>query len=297
MARQNRKTLKNCFMQGSLPTEANFADLVDSTLNMEDDGFSRSPEYGVEIKLRGGKRRLMSFFENPQRNPDWAISSKPGDANLSFVRPGAAGKDAEALRLREVQRKPASGYLTLPAEPQSSKVPSGAAGNVKKEGEKTYDFQLEVEGTMRSTGRLGFEGRVKADGQPHDITNVLEGCHALEVIAGVGVRKTGRYGLLHAFALNTCNPTGWYLSFLNLNRRIRLHEAWYLSRADRLKLAWVQVKDPDNQHLYKLQLRSVRNWETETDIEIRYSITELWFDPFMDNANPNPSAPSGPANG
>jgi hypothetical protein len=289
MARQNRKTLKNYFMQGSLPTEANFADLIDSTLNMEDDGFSRSPEYGVEIKLRG--RRLMSFFENPQKNPDWAIRSASGDANLNFVRPGAGGKDAEALRLRELRRKPTSDYLTVPPEPPQSKAPSGAAGNAK-EGEKTYDYQLEVEGTMRSTGRLGFEGRVKADGKPHDITNVLEGCHALEVIAGVGVRKTGRYGLLHAFALNTCNPTGWYLSFLNLNKRIRPHEAWYLSRADRLKLAWVQVDNPDNRHLYKLQLRSVRNWGS--DIEIRYSITELWFDPFMDNASPYPS---GPANG
>jgi hypothetical protein len=283
MPKRNRKTLKQFFEKGKLPTESNFADLVDSTLNMEDDGFSRTPENGVEIRLRGAAQRLMSFFDDPQKQePDWAITSKPGAANLNFAR--ADANDTEAVSLRELPRRPTRDYLTPIPESQSSNAPAGTAGGAPTDGRKANDYQLEVRGSIRSTGRVGFERRVKADGRPHDITNVLEGCHALEVIAGVGIRKTGRYGLLHAFALNTCNPTGWYLSFLNLNRRIRQHQAWYLSRGDRLKLAWVQVPNLDNPHLYKLQLKSVRDWGA--DIEIRYSITELWFDPFMNNAMP-----------
>lgn len=40
MAQQNRVNLKSYFLTGSKPTQSNFADLVDSTINITDDGIS-----------------------------------------------------------------------------------------------------------------------------------------------------------------------------------------------------------------------------------------------------------------
>ena len=37
MSSKNRETLKNYFAEGQLPTEAHFADLIDSMLNMTDE--------------------------------------------------------------------------------------------------------------------------------------------------------------------------------------------------------------------------------------------------------------------
>jgi hypothetical protein len=147
MPKQNRKTLRHFFEKGKLPTESNFADLVDSTLNMEDDGFSRTPENGVEIRLRGVTRRLLSFFDDPQKQkPDWAITSNPGAPNLNIARAGVT--DTDALRLRELQRSPIQDYLTPLPESPSGNGSSGAIASAPAGAARTNDYQLEVRGSI-----------------------------------------------------------------------------------------------------------------------------------------------------
>lgn len=68
---------------------------------------------------------------------------------------------------------------------------------------------LDVNGTIASQGRMGsviMDTPVPADGEWHDITPELEGCHMFEVVAGIGIRYSGRYALVHAIAINTCAP-------------------------------------------------------------------------------------------
>jgi len=80
----NRETLKNFFRQGSLPTEEHFGDLIDSTLNIIDDGFSQSADNGIEITRLGTKQRLISFFSQPEEQPDWSIGCDPDTKSLHF---------------------------------------------------------------------------------------------------------------------------------------------------------------------------------------------------------------------
>ena len=51
MAILNRITLKNFFRKGSVPTETNFADLIDSSINIVEDGIGRSIDDGFRIRL------------------------------------------------------------------------------------------------------------------------------------------------------------------------------------------------------------------------------------------------------
>ena len=49
MALINRETLKNYFKKGGFATEKHFVDLIDSSLNVVDDGIAIKPEYGLKI--------------------------------------------------------------------------------------------------------------------------------------------------------------------------------------------------------------------------------------------------------
>jgi hypothetical protein len=278
MPQQNRRTLKNYFLQGLRPSESNFADLVDSTLNMKDDGFSRSPVNGVEISLVGDQKRLMSFFrarrqDSQTDNPDWAIASDSKQNSVHFVSTSGQGSAAE------------TGQNGRATEVEVLSLTSG--GNVGIH-VASPAFRLDVDGAVRATGRAGRQGRVPADGEYHDIVpDWLDGCHAFEVMAGTGLagQKRGRYALVHAFAMNTFNPTGFFFNFLRRKNRIQCQYAWYLSRGDRLKLRWVEEKSANNTdtHRYKLQLKSITDYGY--GIEIQYWISELWFDTYMNGSS------------
>jgi hypothetical protein len=43
MTTRNRDTLKQFFQEGRLPTSDHFGDLIDSMLNMSDEGFRKTP--------------------------------------------------------------------------------------------------------------------------------------------------------------------------------------------------------------------------------------------------------------
>jgi hypothetical protein len=276
MARRNRKTLKNYFALGALPTQSHFEDLVDSTLNIMEDGFSRSAANGIEISLVGEQSRLLSFFCDAQQmeKPDWSITCELQSGNLNFVQiAGQTAEDASSSAQDKVDsdQETENPLLTLTEEGRVGIKSTSPA------------FDLDVNGTIRSTGRFGRSGVVPADGEWHAITPKLDGCHALEIIAGVGLsgKKKGRYAFLHAIAMNTYNPTGWFFNFLNQKKKIRCTHAWYLSRADRMKLRWVKV-DAELSHAYQLELKTLTSYGDE--INIQFSVTELWSDWSMENS-------------
>ena len=63
----NRKTLKNYFKKGGLPTENNFIDLIDSTINSIDDGIHITKQDGLKLYKSGISSKLLSFFKNPSQ--------------------------------------------------------------------------------------------------------------------------------------------------------------------------------------------------------------------------------------
>jgi len=256
MAKRNRITLKHFFRRGGLPTENQFRDLIDSTLNMVDEGFDKSAENGLEISPLGDKPSLLSFFKSADATaPAWTIRYDENREKLLIEIPG------ETPLLSFSPRRYVGIHKADPA------------------------YALDVDGVVASQGRVGnyAEGRVPADGQWHVIVDKLSGCNAFEVMAGTGKKRSGHYALMHAFALNTFHPKGWLFNFLNLKRRITYHQAYYRSLRSKLKLRWRPVNEQSKWRpfgSYRLELRSNRDYGP--DIYIRYHVSRLWFDEFMD---------------
>jgi len=261
MPSKNRTTLKNYFKSGSLPSEDQFEDLIDSMLNMRDEGFEKTAHEGFRVaQLPEGK--LISFFEDiTVRSPIWSlkVDLKSESRNLFFLNE----KDEEILTL----------------------TPDGNVGIKQNQPE----FELDVAGVIASRGRIGNKGAktVHANGFWQDISDPLTGCHAFEIMAGVGKPKSGKYALLHAFALKT----------FNARAKIFYHQAHYGSRCNRLKLRWRKISD----NKYTLQLKTGCSYGTEkkpsggkgaavkakrdVGVYVRYYITDLWFDEFMQNCD------------
>ncbi|MBB1487168.1 hypothetical protein [Oceanospirillum sediminis] len=288
MAKRNRSTLKNYFRRGAMPSAEHFADLVDSSLNTLEEGFDKTPEQGFKISSLEENASLMSFYRDS--DPDarlWSASYHNEIDSLLFNRhlPATLSRDG-------AQDSPATDQPLLSnAEKERGRTvlaltQQGRIGVGTAQPEQTLD----VAGVMRSHGREGTQqgqqAGVPADGHWHTISPRLEGCQALEVVAGVGIRRSGRYALIRAVAMNTCAPDGFFFNFLKRKNRIKAQHAYYRSSADKLKLRWVRdLNDPNQSDTYRpyyLQIRSNTRYDAGT--VIRYHITRLWHDDYMQHS-------------
>ena len=49
MPRTNRNTLKEYFKRGSMPNQKHFYELIDSMVNISDDGIDKNPDDGLRL--------------------------------------------------------------------------------------------------------------------------------------------------------------------------------------------------------------------------------------------------------
>lgn len=246
MTRRNRDTLKRKFYDGEMPSANAFADLIDSMLNIVDEGFDKTPADGLKVsQLNKGK--LLSFYQNIDiKSPIWSIHLDGQGDDLAF---GTA--DMTVMTLRKAGR-----------DEQGTDVPQM--------------FELDMAGCVVSDGRRGRDGsrKVEANGHWQDISDTLEGCNAFEIMAGVGKKGSGKYAVLHAFALMAFNGKG----------DITYHQAHYGSKCNRLQLRWIAAPD-DSRNGYRLQMRVGCPYDdiklSKEKTWVRYYLTNLWFDPMM----------------
>lgn len=290
MSRQSRETLKSYFREGRRPSEDDFADLIDSALNITDEGFRKTPPDGLRVASLGDSHALMSFY-TPRSEADraeWSIGLGDDFKRLSIHRPGLAGA------------------------PLFNLDPEGRVGV----GKAWPQDELDVDGVIRSDGRRGREAqdrivdgkvdRLIADGELHALTGDLHGLQAFEVIAGVGLPETGRFALMHAVALNAFNPIWWDNLFFANKKRIRQHHAYYSRRVDRLQLHWVPSSDnPTKGHgeqaTYQLKIGTRRDYlagkrvrgevKPDDEVRIRAYVTRLWFDDMASHTGANGTRP------
>jgi hypothetical protein len=243
MAILNRITLKNFFRKGSVPTETNFADLIDSSINIVEDGIGRSVEDGFRIAPMGYSKRLLSFYENSQKSiPDWFISLNDGNSKgLSFHQTD----NDHRLVLKN------SGNIGIGISNPTSK--------------------LEVKGCIGMDARKGtfVEGQVPGDAKWHDILEELDGVNAFEIMAQISGKKgSGRYAIAHAIALATF---GGYLSKWS----IRKTAANYGGFLNRLQFRWT-----GSVNNYALQVRTRRHYglndQNAEPYQIKFHVTKLW---------------------
>lgn len=265
MTKRNRRTLSEYFSHGQLPRQDAFGDLIESMVNIVDDGFDKSPQDGMKIAQLENSSKLVSFYDEiTVKTPIWSIAfsipeyggETKSNKNLNFC---YGDKKATGMTLASV---PGNGG----EEADGEKIRVGINNN-------NPGHEMDVNGVVASDGRIGREGRrenkVRADGEWHPIITGLDGCQAFEIMAGVGKQRSGRYALLHAFALNTFNSKKGNITY---------HQAHFLSRCDQIDLRWV-----GGTHDYSLEMRTRCSYEegASEKIYVRYYVTQLWFDPFM----------------
>jgi hypothetical protein len=80
---RDRNTLKGFFTKGTIPSQENFADLIDSAINQNDDGISKLPNDPLRIDASGPDGTVLNFYQNvTDTKPAWAlnlISHDPAD--------------------------------------------------------------------------------------------------------------------------------------------------------------------------------------------------------------------------
>lgn len=238
----NRQSLINYFKKGSAPSEKHFADLIESTVNIVDDGISREGENGFRITPVGRSKRLISFYKNfKQIKPEWSI-------NL----------DKEGL----------SG-LTIQQEENTPALVFKSGGNIGV-GIENPKSKLDVDGYVTAKGRIGsyLNGQVAGDGKWQNlIVNIKEPC-AFELMLRIdGAKGSGRYSLAYLIALNTF---GGKASAGNITKT----RAYYGSFFNRLRFRW-----SGSLYDYSLQVKTARHFgldpKTGEPFPIRFSISDI----------------------
>lgn len=265
MKNRPRSELKARFAEGRMPSVSDFGMLIDSTMNINDDGIEHSPTRGLCLtQVTGEEHRLLSLYRQGNAGA-WAIDLDPSGRTLSFeVAPSRGGEGARPLPAAS------AAVLTLTAPDAAPTGPDTDARMVPARvgiNQPSPVHALDVAGTVASSARRGQDGlRALADGDWHTILDGLFGCVALEVVAGTGKAGTGKYALMHAFALKVFDARG----------EITYHRAHYGARRHRLELRWLHKTGKDT---FELQIRV--NCHYGEGVCIRTHITALWDDPVM----------------
>jgi len=92
--KRNRAELKSFFVKNAIPTEGEFADLIDGTLNQKDDGIAKLPGSPLTIEASGdgaSQKKAISFYKQfSDPNPSWVLSLNPRSDpdNPATAKPG-----------------------------------------------------------------------------------------------------------------------------------------------------------------------------------------------------------------
>jgi hypothetical protein len=267
MALHSRETLKRLFQKGAMPAQDAFGALIESMLNIVDQQFDKNAHDGLKVG-QIGQGRLMSFYHDiADKSAIWSVRMDKGGTSLVFGTGGpqaADGADGTPGYRKAMALSPAGAEVRF--APLSG-PPRPVAGQ----------FELDLHGRIVADGRLGRPcASVPADGLWHDLTSDLSGCQAFEVMAGAGKPDSGKYALLHAFALST---------FQDGKSEITCHQAHYGSKCSRLELRWHGAGKTATSP-YRLQIRVGCPYDPEGSAAaertaIRVYLTQLWFDPAM----------------
>ncbi len=283
MPSRNRDTLKYFFSDGAMPSSDMFADLIDSMLNMSDEGFSKSDQNGFEITNLNDSDRLISFYKQSHpEQPLWSVGFDGSESSLIISR-------CSAVQNFESERKDTTNYqqgYKVKAEEERGDTDERLRYGLKLDSseedikigiglEKPKD-SLHVFGNVRANGRRGESDfgypTPAADGNWHTIAGPFVGCLTLEVVARAKNDAKKRYAMMHAIATHTISPgKKGLLSFLGLKNRIRYTNSFFDSFLHKLKLRWIPGKERGQ---YILQLRT--NCDYGKDGVISFHIINLW---------------------
>lgn len=252
---RNRASLKRNFSKGRLLSESDFAELIDSTVNKIDDGFSKDEKHGFQLSPSIGSNRVLSIFHHfTDRDPYWYMSleRESEESTLCIHGPDRNSKQKKFLGFHE------NGHIGV---------------NTRKPG---YDF--EVNGFAGMKGRIGtFANGIKdGNGSWHTLLSLEENSpggpscpmNAFEVVAFISGRDA-QFAGLYAMAMRVFRK--------GKIRKVRCNTGWFFNR---LSLRWKRMKVGGQQleNHWLLQIRTMRPYSKLADGQypkIRYHITQL----------------------
>jgi hypothetical protein len=145
MTIKNRTDLKLFFVKNAIPTEGNFADLIDSQLNQAQDGVFKPDNEALSVVAAPGdqKRVLRLYASYPAPNPDWMIALNPAQD------PAVAGSSRAGLGVTD-----GVGKTKLFLDAATGRI--GVGTNVPQ-------VALDVVGSVQANGFRGRYDLVLAD--------------------------------------------------------------------------------------------------------------------------------------
>lgn len=179
---KNRDTLKSYFQKGRVPTEEQFAALIDSLHNIREDGSLNITDKDGLILYPTGKERILAtlFDKKPVSTDDkplWRISLADDGSLVIGSEQGVTVLDIGA-----------DGDITMPEERKNN------GNNIEENKEK------------ETKPENGYTIQVKADGYWHDLPveaaaeRPCKGCRVYRVAACIYDPKSGKYSLCEAEA-------------------------------------------------------------------------------------------------
>lgn len=198
MPRTNRNTLKEYFKRGNMPEQRHFAELIDSMLNIADDGIDKTPDDGLRLAPLKANDPVVSLFRNIQdSNAEWQLSL--GESGQLHVR----------------QKDDEQPYLVL--------HPSGRI-DIPRPG-----MDIHIDGAVSARSFEGeTRGEFPANSEWHTIDIPTDGCRAYRIMAGCGKIKSGQYALVEATAMHCYGK----------HRRLRTTSSWFGSFFNKIKFRW-----------------------------------------------------------
>lgn len=98
---KDRLTLKGYFKKNSIPTESNFADLIDGMLNFKEDGIVKLPNDPLCIAAADtGAQKLINFYGSfDEANPAWTfqLNPRPDQNSAANAKPGFSISDGQGV--------------------------------------------------------------------------------------------------------------------------------------------------------------------------------------------------------
>lgn len=198
MPRTNRNTLKEYFKRGKMPEERHFYELIDSAINIVDDGINKTPDDGLRLSPLKKDGPVIGIFKNIQDNrPAWQLSL---DAN---------------------------GRLLIRQEDEET--PLIVLSPDKKIELNQPHTDVHINGQLSAQAFNGeIQGKFPANGEWHTFDIPTEGCRAYRIMAGCGKIKCGQYALVQATAMHCYGK----------HRKIRTTQSWFGSFFNRIKFRW-----------------------------------------------------------
>jgi hypothetical protein len=140
IAKKSRTELKAYFVKNAIPTESNFADLIDAMLNQKEDGLAKPAGNPLSIEATGDAgslRKAINFYESfADANPAWSISLNPrtNPTDATTAKPGFAISDPAGSNRLFIDRSSNNvgigtvdpkGALDVQAAPRTGAHPTG----------------------------------------------------------------------------------------------------------------------------------------------------------------------------